>query len=753
MELFKRRYLCFLAFVFLFTSVIAYNVSGLLKVILLTVICLLLLVAIICLCLFHKIRFALVITLLSLFLALIAMCHSLAFITLPVNKAMSLDERFSAQIEIISLEYSNDSSREYNVKLIQAGDEKANLKAYLVCDFAADFEYGDRIIAVVESEAVEMGNNRSIDKDILLILKIDASQPVLYDTPENVNIFSVDWLRSQTRSLRATFCNYIDDLFGENGALVKGMLINEKSDIQSFTKAQFRRAGVSHLLAVSGLHVSLLLGALELLLKRFLVPKKIRIAVAIVGGSALLALTDFSASAVRAVLMLFAIYLNYMLSEESDAPTSLFVAVALIVLISPFSVADIGMWLSFGATLGLVSVYPYLDMRLNKLAKGISRHKRLVRAGIGVLRALLVTLVANMFILPLMWYFFGDFSLVSLPCNLLISPLSALFLPLCVISLLLGKLGIIGTAVIFLTKTLGDLILNTVSIFADLRWATVSLRFPFVSVLVIAFTLAMAVLMVISLKRKLIICLPTVVLVASFSLCLCVFNLCSDTKLQYFGERDDEIIFAERAGKVSLCEMTDASSASYRLIFDNICDYSVEIENYILTSVSGSHPDMLERIYENTVIRNLYIPLDESQDALTYTERLYEISEKYKTRVVFYHSGDEIKLFDDLCLRSFSERRADDEQAVFLSFYNSSRILTYTDASQSKAACAIGSKSPYFLLGSHGKQSERKYVDEYNFFGTDIIASKRDAAVGFEGLKVYTPKSEKGKREFAITVE
>ncbi len=752
MELFKRRYLCFLSFIFLFASVLTYHIFAELKIIFIIFFAFLAICAAVCLFIFKKIRFTLLVILLSLLLMVLAIFNSFLFITLPSQKALAYRGRYSAQVEILSLEYSDKGTYEYSARLLQAGDERVDIKAYLVCDFDTEFSYGDRIVAVVDSEAVEIGSNNGMDKDTLLLLEVDPSQPVLYAESESPNLFSFDWIRSLTRAMRASLCDYIDSLFGEDSALVKGMLIDERSGFSTYTKAQFNRSGTLHILSVSGLHVSLLLGVFEVVLKRLLVPKKLRIAVIVICGTVMLALTDFTPSAARSVLMLFAVYLNYMLAEENDAPTSLFVAVALIVLFSPFSVVDIGMWLSFGATLGLVTVYPHLDRCLSKAVKGVSRCKRLIGSGIAVLNALILSVVANMFVLPLMWYFFGTLSLASLPCNLLLSPLCSLFLPLCVISLVLGKLGFVGKMLIFLTKTVGTLIMKVVSLFADLRLATVSLRYPFATVLVIIFTVWMAVFMVIRLKRKLLICLPTLFFAASFSLCVLTFNLFADTELQYLGRNDDEIIFAQRAGEVSVCDMTDASSASHKLVFDNLCEYSVEIENYVLTSISVNHPYTLERIYGETVIRNLYIPLCTDADTLSYAEQIYEMSQKYHTKVIFYNSGDEIELFKNLRMRAFFEM-GNNANSVFMSFYNSQRILTYTDSSRSKAACAIGAQSSYFLLGSHGTQSGEEKIRKYGFEDTAIILSQRNMASEIEGSVGYIIEPENGLREFTVAIE
>ena len=408
MELFNRRYLCFICFVFIFISVIAFHFSSPLKILFLILLILACVILIICFLLSKTKRFGILVGTLSTFMTTVALFNSLIFISIPAEKAAQYNGTYTAELEVISLEYSDSLSSEYNVRLLQMGEDKVNIKSYLVCDFESDFSYGDRLVAVVDSEELELKNSK-LDKDILLYLHVDCSQPIMYAEENEPNMLSFAWLRSKTKIMRNSLCEYIDSIFDGDGSLVKGMLINEKSDIPTFTKAQFKRAGASHLLAVSGLHVSLLLGTFEIFLRRIFVPKKARIFIIFVAGLGLLALTDFSASALRATFMLFAVYLNYMLAEENDAVTSLFASVALITLLSPYSVADIGLWLSFGATLGLVSVYPYLQSKVSALFKKATRHRKLLKVARVICQSLLLTAVANVFVLPIMWYFFGPY--------------------------------------------------------------------------------------------------------------------------------------------------------------------------------------------------------------------------------------------------------------------------------------------------------------------------------------------------------
>ena len=579
----------------------------------------------------------------------------------------------------------------------------------------------------------------------------DDSQPVMYRASKDSDGFSPDAIFAAVSQIRKSFCSYIDEIFGEGAALVKGMLINDRSDISSYTRSQFSRAGVSHLLAVSGLHVSLILGSAEILLKKLFVPRKARIVVLVLGGLVLLALTDFSASAVRAVLMLFGVYLGFLLSEESDALTSLFASVALIILLSPYSVADKGLWLSFGATLGLVSVYPYFDRMIQKCQKQIKKAKPLLSVLFYVLRALLITLVANIFVLPFMWCFFGEISLAAFPCNLLLTPLTAVFLPLCLVCCLLGRVGVVGALLANAANFVGRGMLWVVSIFADLRGATLSLKYPFAAPLIIAFTVALVLCLTLRFKKKILIALPPAALVVCFAVALGIFNLCDGEELKYVGRGDSELIIVERAGKSSVCDASSGHGAAYSLLSGNFCEYSTEIENYVITDPTASHARLVERICERVVIRNLYLPLMSATEKLGALDRINQVAQKYGVRVSFYHSADVVEISESTRVALFFEESGEDSDTYFC-LVGDEPILTYTDAANCQSAIAIGSKCRYLLLGAHGN-AVNSDISGYDLGKTDLLVADGENAPKADAKAVYLLGSKKEKKEFFLTLE
>lgn len=704
MELFNKRYLCFFAFLFIFSSVVVYKLPLDTKLVAVIAVAILCAVAIVLAVAFRKNRFPFIVAAVSVLSVFAATANSLLFVSLPKERAGELLGSQVMQMDIITCEYGNgtEDSSEYLVRITSANGEKQNVKAYLICDFPSDYSYGDRLIGKVSASELNK-SGVDTDNDALLLLEPDVEKPLYYKRAEKINPFSYDGIRAISSKARNTFADYIDEVFGEQSRLVKGMLINDKSGLTTYNKAQFSRAGVSHLLAVSGLHISLLLGAFELLLKKLLVPKTIRMAAVSLGSIGLLVLTGFSPSAVRSVLMLLAVYFSFMLSEENDSVTSLFCAVGFMVLITPFSIEDLGMWMSFAATLGLVSVYPIIENYKPQAEKSGRLTGLIVKAGFGILRLVILTLVANIFTLPIVWYYFGRISLASVPCNLILSPLVTLFLPLCVMGLAFAGIPFIGNAVVFSAKTIASAMYGVIGCFADLRGAVLSLRYPFVPILVGLMTLSMAVLMVVKLRRKIFICLPAASFAVLFAVCLGIFSLTVKPSVRYVGNGNNEVIFAEKGSTSTVFDVSEGSVWSYKLISEELCPYSVEIENYVITHPHKGHVTMLERLYESSVIRKLYIPVIPENEELGLSKEIYDIARRYNTSVIFYDSGKSVELWDGLAAYPCFEM-TDEGISVFIRFGGEEENpLTYTDGSENAKAFAIGCESRYFLVGEHGR--------------------------------------------------
>ena len=204
----------------------------------------------------------------------------------------------------------------------------------------------------------------------------------------------------------------IDALFPHNGGMAKGMLLGVRSDMAEGLLDSFQQVGVMHLLAISGLHVSVLAGAVALLFRRGAWARFLAVAVFLLIYAAL---TAFSPSVVRAGVMLLCYELAFPLMRRPDRVTALATAFLLILLCNPAALFYTGFQLSFAAVYGLIL-----------LAPGIARPMaRLGEAASGLIAGSLAVTIAT---LPAMAAAFGRVQLSSLLTNLHVLPLVPAFL-------------------------------------------------------------------------------------------------------------------------------------------------------------------------------------------------------------------------------------------------------------------------------------------------------------------------------------
>ena len=203
---------------------------------------------------------------------------------------------------------------------------------------------------------------------------------------------------------------------GQPGAAAAAMVTGEKEGLSDETYGAFKSAGISHVIAVSGLHMNLLMLALFQLLRRGLhMKRRPCAAVCIAAAWIYAAVADFTPSAVRACLMLSAFLGGVLFHRRVSPLNSLGLAAALILLFNPYAVCSASFELSFAATLALVTIGrrllamdPFARVRLTPLRKILT----------AVYAALAVTFSANIGCLPVFLFLGIDATFACFVSNL-----------------------------------------------------------------------------------------------------------------------------------------------------------------------------------------------------------------------------------------------------------------------------------------------------------------------------------------------
>ena len=204
-------------------------------------------------------------------------------------------------------------------------------------------------------------------------------------------------------------------LQGDIGAVTDGICFGADEALSTQATADFRACGVSHLFAVSGLHLTVLLYGLLAVLKRVRVPRRVRAVLGALLTLAFMALIGFTPSVVRSGVLCLVVMLGQCLRRRADSRNSLGLALVLLLMADPFAVYDAGLLLSFTATIGLL----FWTRPLTAFLLGNREPTRLVKLRKWIASTVAVSLAATAATLPVTVLYFGRISLVSVPANLL----------------------------------------------------------------------------------------------------------------------------------------------------------------------------------------------------------------------------------------------------------------------------------------------------------------------------------------------
>ena len=238
---------------------------------------------------------------------------------------------------------------------------------------------------------------------------------------------------------RERVASRIDSLFARNSGIVKALILGTREDLSDEISEDFSRAGIAHLLAISGLHVSLIAMLANWILHFFL-SRRISFWITLLLVVFYGILSGLRASVLRAILMFAVLGGGALLGRPSDAPTRIAAAFLILLVANPLYLTDAGFVLSFSASAGLIFLSPPME-RLLCLPE-ISQKRFFGRCLHRALSMISATMCAQLATLPSLILYFGEIPLLSFATNLLAVPLTMFALFLAVPALFIPFLGV-----------------------------------------------------------------------------------------------------------------------------------------------------------------------------------------------------------------------------------------------------------------------------------------------------------------------
>lgn len=218
--------------------------------------------------------------------------------------------------------------------------------------------------------------------------------------------------------------------------IYKGILLGDKSDIESDTRSLYKMAGISHLLAISGLHISLIGYFVYRTLRKImgLYPSGIFTFTIIL---CYVNMIGENISAKRAIIMFGVSLLAKLLGRTYDILSALTLAFIIIIYTNPLAIFNSGMLLSFGAILGIILLHTPL--------------MRFIKINNKLISSFLASEMINTIIRPISAYFYYEISMYSSVINIIIIPFMGIIVVCGILGIIIGSVSVhLGSSVIWI---------------------------------------------------------------------------------------------------------------------------------------------------------------------------------------------------------------------------------------------------------------------------------------------------------------
>lgn len=338
-----------------------------------------------------------------------------------------------ATATVIELPYENYGQYYYLVKTTNIDNEENSAKVVLISksDLKADLDDTINFVGTLNVNSTDYYKT----KGYYLRIKITDNKncKVTKATSHSVKYYPY--------KLREKLVTVIDSYMdSDNSGICSAIGFGERNYLTDNVKNHFKKAGMSHLLVVSGMHMSVVAMIFLFIFKRLLRKKFIYCPLTILLILFYMILTGLSFSVLRSSIMVIIMLLGIMISRQSDSLNSLGISALVILLFNPYSAGDVGLLLSFGSTMGIILFSRPIRIFL---VEKLKFHKRIL---IRILDLIAITLSACTFSTPILILFFKRISLVQILSNLLISPVFEFLL---IVVMIGGVLGLTGIAVLY----------------------------------------------------------------------------------------------------------------------------------------------------------------------------------------------------------------------------------------------------------------------------------------------------------------
>lgn len=496
----------------------------------------------------------------------------------------------------------------------------------------------------------------------------------------NLKIYNITLLKKNSNiinSLKNNIINKINKI--SNNQYLYAYILGDNSYINSDIKNTYKNNGLSHVIAVSGLHISLITILVNLILKRLKFKDNIIFIITTSILMLFLVLTDYLVSVIRSVLMYILCSLNKKLNLNIKSYNILLLICSISLIINPYLIYNLGFIYSYSISFSLIY--------FNKLLQG-NFIKSLIK----------VSTLSFLISIPINIYFNYEINIINIVINILLVPVfSYLVFPLSILTFIVPKLSLILE---ILTNTIEDILVYT----SNINLLKFTFRKPNLFIILIYYLI---IYLILKKNKKFIITLIIMLLFHHN-----INNIINETFISFLDVNQGDSILIKSNNKLFLID-TGGGNKDYSnqlKTYINSLGFN-KIDYLILTHGDSDHLGSANNLIEIININNIIL----NKGDFNHLEQ--EIINKcIKNNINYQNNINKINL-NNINMHFINDKIYDNE--------NDNSIVIYITCYNKKI----------LLMGDASTLTEQDIINKYNLNNVDILK------VGHHGSNTSTSKS------------
>lgn len=584
----------------------------------------------------------------------------------------SFDEKYknvNENLEIVGTIISNPMDKQYKNQYILKVEKINENKSYKNTNLQLNVKkeekllsYGDKIIIKGNFEEASSARNEGgfdykqylKSKNVYGIISVDKKDIKLI---KKNNVGVIDLLANKVSN--SMKIKIEQNLSNETSKLLSGILIGNKSNLQKEIQEDFRNSSLSHVLAISGMHISYIMLGITFVINKMKFNKKVSKIITIFILLFFIILTGKTASVTRACFMSSYIILASLFHKKAHVLASISISLLIILIINPYLILDIGLQLSYGGTIGIVLIYPILKKLKKKKEDKSSKFKKIIhKIKDKILDIILITISANLVIFPIVLFHYNTISFTFIISNLLISPIIGIIIILGFISVFASYIiSPISKVMFLILQIFLNLLIKIAHFCAELPFSKVYFPTPKIYVIIIYYVFLIFIILarnkiivIKKINKKIIIIFVIIIIILNL-----ILNFIPKTFTISFidvGQGDSMLISTPKGKKILIDGGGSRDEESFNIGKQTLIPYLLnkgitKLDYILISHFDSDHVGGILSVLEELKVEKVIICEQEENENY---RRFKEIVKNKKIKVYVVKKGDNVKIEENILL-------------------------------------------------------------------------------------------------------